>query len=104
MIGDGGVSASIGQQYTLTCNTIGTTITTYQWRKNDSVILGEAGPTLTFSPLRLTDGGRYSCGSGTQFSVDKIIRLQGNILYKIHVHDAIAMCNNNLHELLCTQA
>ena len=82
MISENEDTPFIGQHYVLTCNITGTTFATYQWRKGGSVISGETGPALTFSPLRLFDGGRYSCGNGTQFSVDKIIILKGYYHYK----------------------
>lgn len=33
----------------------------YQWLKNDVQIDGESTPTLQFSPLNLSDAGRYTC-------------------------------------------
>ena len=55
-----------GLNYSLTCkvslgisNTLNTTVT-YTWRKDDAQ-LSEVGPLLSFSPLRLSDAGQYSC-------------------------------------------
>ena len=80
VIKDGGVTPTLGQSYTLTCIVSGTTFTSYQWRKGGSVISGETGPTLSFSPLRLTDAGGYQCGNGTLFSNNNmVITLQGTI-------------------------
>ena len=49
--------------------------TNQQWRKNGTVI-SETGPTLSFSPLRLSDAGQYICevivGSVTYCSVKDI--------------------------------
>ena len=56
--GDGTPTA--GQSYTLTCSVSGASVTTYQWRKNGTMI-SETGPTLSFSPLRLSDAGGYTC-------------------------------------------
>ena len=53
-VDDGATPMNIGHNYTLTCNTYGINVTTYQWRK-DNIILTETGPTLLFSPLGLSD-------------------------------------------------
>ena len=74
-IDDGGVIPTLGQSYNLTCTAFGTTFTSYQWRKDGSVISTEQ--MVTFSPLRLTDAGSYSCGNGTLFSNDTVVTLQG---------------------------
>ena len=50
----------MGESYTLTCAVSGATATSYQWRK-DGVVLSELGSTLSFSPLRLSHAGRYTC-------------------------------------------
>ena len=57
--GDGTPTA--GQSYTLTCSVSGASVTTYQWRKDGSVIQGETTEMLSFSPLRLSDAGQYTC-------------------------------------------
>ena len=59
-IGDGGVTPTAGQSYTLTCSVSGTSVPTYQWRKDGSVIQGETTELLS-SPLRLSDAGQYTC-------------------------------------------
>ena len=79
VVEDGGVTPILGRSYTLTCSVSGTTFTFFQWRKDGSVISGETGPTLSFSPLRLTNAGGYRCGNGTLFSNNKVITLQGTI-------------------------
>ena len=56
--GDGIPAA--GQSYTLTCSVSGASVTTYQWRK-DGTVLSETRPILSFSPLRLSDAGQYTC-------------------------------------------
>ena len=76
-IDDSGATPVMGQSYNLTCTVNGTTVATYQWRKNWSVIPNESGSTLAFSPLRLPDAGWYSCGVGAALlSSDVIITLQ----------------------------
>ena len=78
VIDDGGATPVMGQRYILTCTAIGATFTTYRWRRDGAVISDETGSTLTFSPLRLSDAGQYSCGNGTLFSNIKTITLQGS--------------------------
>ena len=62
-ITDGGATYIAGQNYSLTCRTLGTgsRVTTYQWRKNGLILHGETKEMLSFSPLRLSDGGWYTC-------------------------------------------
>ena len=58
-ISDDGATRA-GQSYTLTCSVSGASVTTYQWRK-DGTVLSETGATLSFSPLRMSDAGQYTC-------------------------------------------
>ena len=60
----------LGQNnYTLTCNVLVADhlcpyVTIYQWTKNDSVAeveVDNVSNTLSFSPLRLSDAGQYTC-------------------------------------------
>ena len=59
----------MGQSYTLICNVQVTDylcpFTSYQWTKSNGTITQlevEAEPnTLSFSPLRLSDAGQYTC-------------------------------------------
>ena len=84
----GGATPTLGQSYTLSCTAIGTTFTSYQWRKDGGVISGETGPTLSFSPLRLSDAGGYQCGNGTLFSNDIVITLEGALNFEREVISA----------------
>ena len=53
---------TVGQSYSLTCSVSGASVTTYQWRKDGSVLQGETTEIrLSFSPLRLSDAGQYTC-------------------------------------------
>ena len=52
----------VGKNYILFCNASGSSVTRYEWRKDDVVLL-EEGPLLYFSPLRLSDAGHYSCNT-----------------------------------------
>jgi hypothetical protein len=53
-----------GLNYSLACEVLGienlNTTVTYTWRKDDAP-LSEVGPLLSFSPLRLSNAGQYSC-------------------------------------------
>ena len=73
---DGGVAPIIGERYTLTCGVSGDSFTTYQWRKNSSVPLHPTGKTLSFTQLKLSDAGSYTCGNGSLFSDRKVLNLQ----------------------------
>ena len=52
-----------GQSYNLTCSVLGAenldSSINYQWIKND--IIRQNSSTLSFSPLRLSDAGVYTC-------------------------------------------
>ena len=68
-ISDGGATPTLEQNYTLTCNVSGASVTTYQWRKNGTM-LSETGPTLSLSPLGVSDAGRYTCEITVNSMVD----------------------------------
>lgn len=59
-ISDNGVTPTAGQSYALSCSVSGASAITYQWKKDGSV-LPETEPTITFSTLRLSDSGEYTC-------------------------------------------
>ena len=61
MINDGGASPTVGQSYSLTCSVSGGIVSSYQWRKDGTVVQGQTTEVLSFSTLRLSDAGRYSC-------------------------------------------
>ena len=60
--GSGGAQVA-GEDYTFTCQFIGGEAVTpvYQWLRDDSPLAGETSGTLSFSPLRETDSGGYTC-------------------------------------------
>lgn len=65
-IGNTGISTA-GKDYTLTCNVSGlekfSSIVSYKWIKNNGteIQVGFNSNTLSFSPLRLSDAGLYTC-------------------------------------------
>ena len=61
-ISDGGTTPNAGQSYTLNCGTFGASGFTYQWsRTGGGDLRGQTREMLSFSPLRLSDGGSYTC-------------------------------------------
>lgn len=87
---DNGTPPTPGQDYSLTCELSGVNngslSITYQWKRDGAVVSTER--TLSFSPLRLADAGRYTCQAsllGMVFSGAKDIRLSGQQLasYKL---------------------
>ena len=61
--GSGGAQIA-GEDYTLTCQFTGGEAVTpamYRWLKDGSPLAGETSDTLSFSPLRDTDFGGYTC-------------------------------------------
>ena len=79
-ITDSGRPLTPGQSYSITCELTGVngsiTPSTYQWKTDGTLVSTEQ--TLSFSPLRLTDAGRYTCQVslfGMVFSGAKDIRI-----------------------------
>ena len=70
LTGSGGARV-VGENYTLTCNVTGgvTTESTYRWVR-DGTLLNVTSATLSFSPLRETDSGVYTC-EGTRSSITR---------------------------------
>ena len=82
-----------GEDYTLTCQFTGGEAVTpvYQWLKDGSSLAGETSNTLSFSPLRDTDSGGYTCevttGSLTTTSPSVTITVVGKcyrVIYSKH--------------------
>ena len=61
MIDDGGATPTVGQTYNLNCSVSGGSVSSYQWRKDGAVLQGQTTEVLLFSPITLSDAGRYSC-------------------------------------------
>ena len=68
----GGGPQIAGENYTLTCLVTGGGITTptYRWFRDGSLLTGQRSATLSFSPLRETDSGVYTC-EGTRSSITR---------------------------------
>ncbi len=60
--GSGGVFTA-GASHSFTCTASGgaSMTYTYQWLRYDRDIVGETSSTISFSPLREADVGRYNC-------------------------------------------
>ena len=54
---------TVGQNYTLTCHVYGTdsTVTAYRWMKDGIQLSNGMQETLSYSPMRLSDAGQYTC-------------------------------------------
>ena len=77
-----GATPSLGQSYSLTCSVSGASVTTYQWRKDGSVIQGETTDMLSFSPLGVSDAGQYTCEvtvDGVMYSGEQDITIASKI-------------------------
>ena len=62
LTGSGGTITE-GQNHMLTCTASGggSMAYTYMWLRNGVVVSDQNSSTYSFSPLRLTDSGRYNC-------------------------------------------
>ena len=60
-----GGTPTVGENYSLTCTVTGADqlnpTMTYQWFKDSTTISGKRQSTLSFSPLRVSDTGKYRC-------------------------------------------
>ena len=77
-----------GESYSLTCNVSGVSVTTYQWRKDDTVF-PHTGQTLSFSSLRLSDAGHYTCNAsvdGVMYSNGHNVTIEGKCAENSHQH------------------
>ena len=78
VIVNGIATPSAGETYSLNCGVSGADSfnVTYQWQKNSSNLSSETGSVLSFTTLRLSDAGRYSClvrVSSTLFSQETVV-------------------------------
>ncbi len=83
MITGGGGTLTAGASHSLTCTASGgaSMTYTYQWLRYYGDIVDETSSTISFSPLRETDVGRYNCqvsvGSMTTTSDGVVINIEG---------------------------
>ena len=83
--GGGTFTAGQTHSHTLTCQVSGgdaSMMASYQWLKDDQVLNGQTSSTLSFSPLRDTDAGRYNCRGTkgpTSTSGDVVITVSGEL-------------------------
>ena len=63
MINGNGGQLTAGENHMFTCEVTGggTMTTNYQWLRNSAPLSGETSATLSFSPLRQSDSGVYTC-------------------------------------------
>ena len=101
LTGSGGILTA-GQNYTLTCEASGggSMVYTYMWLRNGSVVSGQTSSAYSFSPLRGTDSGQYSCqvriGStimNTSREVTITVMCELNVNDIIHLICIIIYCN-----------
>ena len=90
LTGSGGAQV-VGENYTLTCNVTGgvTTESTHRWFRNGSLLNEISTSTLSFSPLRETDSGIYTCegtrSSTTRTSANFTIAVAGKFRLDVHL-------------------
>ena len=87
-----GDTPSVGKNYSLICQAPGAKDVSYEWRKaGDHNILQSSGGMLSFSSLRLTDAGKYTCVilNYTMFNDSEIVRLKSKctIILRYHHQD-----------------
>ncbi len=81
--GSSGGVFTAGASHSLTCTASGgaSMTYTYQWLRYDEDIVAETSSTISFSPLREADDGRYNCrvsvGSMTTTSDGVVINVEG---------------------------
>ncbi len=83
MITGGGGVLTAGTNHSLTCTANGSASMayTYQWLRYDGDIVNKTSSTISFSPLREANVGRYNCrvsdGSMTTTSNGVVINVEG---------------------------
>ncbi len=71
MIAGSGGMFTVGTSHNLICTASGgaSMTYTYQWLRYDGDIVGETSSTISFSPLREADVGRYNCQVSDDFMI-----------------------------------
>ena len=86
-IGEEEPSLTPGQSYTLTCSVVGASDVIYQWMRDGSILQGETTGNLSFSPLRLSHAGQYTCEvfvDCVAYTDDVAVTIASNILHIIN--------------------
>ena len=115
VIDDNGANPAAGLNYNFSCKVSGidgnlsTVSYVIEWKKDDTP-LSETGPLLSFSPLKLSDTGEYSCTiniHGCSFKHSKdLSRMEGTKIHcptyaQCHAHTHVYYVHSNTHT--CTQ-
>ena len=96
VITGGGGMFTAGENHSLTCTASGgaSMTYTYRWLRYGVDKVGETSSSISFSPLREADVGRYNCrasvGSMTITSDDVVINVEGE-------------CNSRYREIIAIQ-
>lgn len=80
---EGGATLTLGQSYILSCRVSGASVTAYHWRKDGRGLSGTR-PILTFSPLRLSDAGLYTCEvtiGSQRYNASQRITIRSELLF-----------------------
>ena len=85
----------VGKGYSLTCSVTGTNVSMYLWMKDSAILPNETGPALSFSFLRLSQAGQYSCNVSISPNAYRVSRDVDVILYReILIHyTCIILCS-----------
>ena len=78
ILSDDGTTPVLGKTYALNCSVYNTSMTIFQWKKDD--ILQNINKQLSFSMLSLSDAGYYTCimtRNGVTYNSSQEIILQG---------------------------
>jgi len=80
----------VGDDYTLTMSTVNGTGVTYQWYKNDELIVGETSLTYTITNAQETDAANYTCKASSPIVTDLIIERE-----TIHIYGTMSAEDKN---------
>ncbi len=106
--GDGDVFRA-GTNYSLTCTASrGASMTyTYQWLRYDGDIVNKTSSSISFSPLREVDAGRYNCrvsdGSMSTTSDGVVINVEGECNREIFIINKLNVIRvRDIIDILCS--
>jgi hypothetical protein len=84
----------LGESYNLTCSASGISNPKFTW-KRDGNVLSEKHSTLTFTPLRLSDGGRYTCIVNDTYLDNREVTLTGTHTDTIRYYVMLIMISSS---------